>query len=138
MVAAERLAVSRLINRIGFGPKPGEFAELLSLGFDRAAAQILSRPSNYRPNLADELSLSDLGLRPRPNTPEILKYAEAKRFQLRSASLWWLDEMVYDHLDKLGVEDVGQRDPEEEGLQRAQTGLYQLGCETWSVLESLA
>jgi uncharacterized protein (DUF1800 family) len=94
VVAAERLAVSRLINRIGFGPKPGEFAELLSLGFDRAAAQILSRPSNYRPNLADELSLSDLGLRPRPNTPEILKYAEAKRFQLRSASLWWLDEMV--------------------------------------------
>ena len=94
MVAAERLAISRLINRIGFGPKPGEFADLLSLGFDRAAAQILSRPSNYRPNIANELSLSDLGLQPRPNTPEILKYAEAKRFQLRSASLWWLDEMV--------------------------------------------
>ena len=90
----ERRAISRLIHRVGFGPKPGEFEKLLSLGFDRASAQLLNPPATYSETQAQSLGLFDLGVQPRPNTPEILDYVDKKRFQLRTMTLWWLDQMV--------------------------------------------
>lgn len=94
MSAEERLAISRLINRIGFGPRPGEFEESLSIGFTQAAEQYLSVAALDFSGLASSLGISDLGIQPRPNTPEIVIYAEQKRFQLRKMTLWWLDQMV--------------------------------------------
>ncbi|MBU3716108.1 MAG: DUF1800 domain-containing protein [Candidatus Nanopelagicaceae bacterium] len=86
--------MSRLSHRIGFGPRPGEFERILSLGFDRASKELLSAVSTYNPDQARALGLSDLGTQPKPNTPEIVEYAEKKRFQLRTMTLWWLDQMV--------------------------------------------
>ena len=94
MDIAERRSISRLIHRVGFGPKPGEFERLLTLGFNRASAELLSAPSTYSNSQAQALGLFDLGVQPRPNTPEILDYVDKKRFQLRSMTLWWLDQMV--------------------------------------------
>lgn len=90
----ERRSISRLIHRVGFGPKPGEFEKLLTQGFDRASTQLLDSPSTYSSTQSQSLGLFDLGVRPRPNTPEILDYVDKKRFQLRTMTLWWLDQMV--------------------------------------------
>jgi uncharacterized protein (DUF1800 family) len=90
----QRRNLARLSHRIGFGPKPGEFEELLSLGFSRAAQLALTPPAPGAGDLVASLGLKDLGNQPRPNTPEIVDYVEAKRFQLRTMTLWWLDEMV--------------------------------------------
>jgi len=90
----ERRNLARLSHRIGFGPKPGEFEELLSLGFYRSAERALAQAESASPDLAASLGLKDLGNQPRPNSPEIVDYVEQKRFQLRTMTLWWLDEMV--------------------------------------------
>lgn len=90
----ERRAISRAIHRVGFGPRPGEYEELLSLGFDGAARQLLSGPSIYSSTLSRDLGLSDLGTPPRANSDAIVEYAQEKRSQLRRMTLWWLDQMV--------------------------------------------
>jgi uncharacterized protein (DUF1800 family) len=90
----ERRNLARLSHRIGFGPKPGEFEELLSVGFSRTAQLLLTPPVLNSGDLVQSLGLKDLGNQPRPNTPEIVDYVEQKRFQLRTMTLWWLDEMV--------------------------------------------
>jgi hypothetical protein len=33
VVSAERLAIARLVHRIRFGPKPGQFGKMLKQGF---------------------------------------------------------------------------------------------------------
>jgi len=90
----DRRNLSRLIHRIGFGPRPGQFEDYLSLGFEKSIEASLSGPSNFSEDLAASIGLSNLGKRPQPNTPQIVEYAENKRFQLRSMTLWWLDQMV--------------------------------------------
>jgi len=82
------------MHRIGFGPRPGQFEDYLALGFSKAVDASLAGSSLYSPDLATSIGLSDLGAQPRPNTQEIVDYAERKRFQLRSMTLWWLDQMV--------------------------------------------
>lgn len=94
MNLAERRSISRLIHRVGFGPKPGEFERLLTQGFDRASTQLLDPPATYSSTQSQSLGLFDLGIQPRPNTPQILDYVDKKRFQLRTMTLWWLDQMV--------------------------------------------
>lgn len=94
MSLEERRAISRLIHRVGFGPKPGEFEELLSLGFAGASQKLLNGPSTYKRIQSQDLGLRALGEKPKPNTPEIVEYAEEKRFQLRKMTLWWLDQMT--------------------------------------------
>ena len=90
----ERRNVARLMHRIGFGPRPGQYEDYLALGFSKAVDASLAGSSLYSPELATSIGLSDLGAQPRPNTQEIVDYAERKRFQLRSMTLWWLDQMV--------------------------------------------
>jgi len=41
--ASDRLELSRLVHRFGFGPKPGEYVELLRAGIPQARATILAR-----------------------------------------------------------------------------------------------
>ena len=92
---AERRRIARLVHRFGFGPKPGEFATLVSQGFDAAANKYLVSPSSDA--FADsqpEPVVSDQGPRPAPNSSAVVTYATEKRAQLSSLTLWWLDRMV--------------------------------------------
>ena len=91
----ERRKIARLVHRFGFGPRPGEFNSLLTLGFDSAANLYLTSPSSD--NFADsqpEPEVSDQGPRPAPNSSAVVAYATEKRAQLSSLTLWWLDRMV--------------------------------------------
>lgn len=93
--SGDRLAIARLINRFGFGPKPGEFAALLGLGIDGARAAIMTPPINDAglTNLADP-AVTDLGPFPAPNTPQVVPFNNARNKQLMDITLWWLDRMV--------------------------------------------
>jgi uncharacterized protein (DUF1800 family) len=91
----ERRKIARLVHRFGFGPRPGEFNSLLTLGFDSAANIYLTSPSSDE--FADsqpEPEVSDQGPRPAPNSSAVVAYATEKRAQLSSLTLWWLDRMV--------------------------------------------
>ena len=91
----ERRKIARLVHRFGFGPRPGEFNSLLTLGFDSAANIYLTSPSSDE--FADsqpEPEVSDQGPRPAPNSSTVVAYATEKRAQLSSLTLWWLDRMV--------------------------------------------
>ena len=91
----ERRKIARLVHRFGFGPRPGEFNSLLTLGFDSAANLYLTSPSSDE--FADsqpEPEVSDQGPRPAPNSSAVVAYATEKRAQLSSLTLWWLDRMV--------------------------------------------
>jgi uncharacterized protein (DUF1800 family) len=90
-----RRVVARLIQRLGFGTKPGEFQAFLSLGVDGVVEKFLSSPATGTPEgIKDQLGLMDLGARPRPNTPEVVTYSEQKRYMTREMSLWWLERMT--------------------------------------------
>jgi len=92
---SERRKIARLVHRFGFGPRPGEFNSLLTLGFDSAANLYLTSPSSDE--FADsqpEPEVSDQGPRPAPNSSAVVAYATEKRAQLSSLTLWWLDRMV--------------------------------------------
>ena len=90
-----RRVVARLTQRLGFGTKPGEFQDLLSLGVDGVIERFISSPATGTPaGIKDQLGLKDLGTRPRPNTPEVVTYSEQKRYMTREMGLWWLDRMT--------------------------------------------
>ena len=92
---AERRKIARLVHRFGFGPKPGEFATLVTQGFDAAANRYLVSPSNDAfADSQSEPEVSDQGQRPAPNSSAVVAYATEKRAQLTSLTLWWLDRMV--------------------------------------------
>ena len=81
--------ISRLIHRFGFGPKPGQFAQLLAGGVASAQAAILNVP-------AVDSGLSQL---PTPTFAKIGSLvSKAAKFQdaLQYYQLvfWWLDRMV--------------------------------------------
>lgn len=91
----ERRRIARLIHRFGFGPKPGEFVELLNLGFPAAAEKILNAPATDA--FADSQAnpkVSDQGPRPAPNSAAVVSYATEKRAQFTELLFWWLDRMV--------------------------------------------
>ena len=92
---AERRKIARLVHRFGFGPRPGEFSNLVAEGFDVAANKYLIAPKSD--SFADtqlEPDVSDQGPRPAPNSTAIVAYATEKRAQLNSLTFWWLDRMV--------------------------------------------
>lgn len=90
-----RQVIARLSQRLGFGTKPGEFQNLLSLGVDGVIEKFLSSSATGTPAGAkSELGLRDLGPRPRPNTPEVVTYSSEKRYMIREMGLWWLDRMT--------------------------------------------
>lgn len=90
----ERLAISRLLHRVGFGPRPGQFQAMLAKGFTRSASEVLALSPPIYGDVKLQLGITDLGPQPRPNTEAVVPYADAKRNQLRAMSLWWLDQMV--------------------------------------------
>jgi uncharacterized protein (DUF1800 family) len=91
----ERRAIARLSHRFGFGPRPGEFSNLLNLGFTKAADSLLTSPTTD--SFADNQqppAVSDQGPRPRANSAQIVPYATEKRAQFTEMLFWWLDRMV--------------------------------------------
>ena len=91
----QRLETSRLLQRFGFGPRPGEYAQALKDGLVATRAKVLTVP----PVDAGAASvvvpeITDLGKRPAANSKEIVPYAIALRFQNQQLVLWWLDRMA--------------------------------------------
>jgi len=90
-----RLEISRLVNRFGFGPKPGEFSANLKVGLEKTQNKILSNPeTDTGLKTIKDLTLSDLGPRPKPNSAGVIDFAVARRNQQAQLTLWWLDRMV--------------------------------------------
>jgi uncharacterized protein (DUF1800 family) len=94
-VSPDRLALSRLVHRFGFGPKPGEFKSLLNMGLTRAQTTLLN-PSS------DDLGLSrvanidfpDRGNFPPANTPARTDFTNNMKADRLALELWWLDRMA--------------------------------------------
>lgn len=92
---SERQRLSRLVHRFGFGPKPGEFAQMLKDGYNVTASKLINIPTND--SFSDSQPppiVSDQGSRPAPNSPLLAAYKADKRAQQQSLIFWWLDRMV--------------------------------------------
>ena len=92
---AQRLETSRLFNRFGFGPRPGEYEQALKDGVDATRAKLLTVPATdvgaakvIAPNI------TDLGQRPAANSKEIVPFAIEMRYQVQQMTMWWLDRMA--------------------------------------------
>ena len=91
----DRLAISRLINRFGFGPKPGEFASLLSMGLSAAQSKLLTPPATDTSLLqVSDPDFPDRGPFPTVGTPARTIFAQAMQSDRLNLELWWLDRMV--------------------------------------------
>jgi uncharacterized protein (DUF1800 family) len=95
----QRLETSRLFNRFGFGPRPGEFAQALKDGVETTRTKLLTVPAiDAAAATIVEPEITDLGKRPEPNSKEVVPFAIAMRFQTQQMTMWWLDRMaVSDH-----------------------------------------
>lgn len=92
---AQRLEISRLFHRFGFGPRPGEYAAAIKSGVDRTRSQLLTVPGvDTGAASVVEPAITDLGKRPAPNTKEIVPFSIALRFQTQQMVVWWLDRMA--------------------------------------------
>ena len=89
----KRLEIARLYNRFGFGPRPGEYAQALTAGVSATKQSLLNPPAIDSGTVALP-TVTDLGKRPEPNTPEVIAFARGLRSQNDAIELWWLDQMV--------------------------------------------
>ena len=91
----ERLALSRLYSRFGFGPKPGEFEAALKSGFQATKKNFLIKPTEV--DISADIApivIDDMGPRPMAGTFAGVEYSVKIRDQIKSMTLWWLDQMV--------------------------------------------
>ena len=95
----QRLETSRLFNRFGFGPRPGEYAQALKDGVELTRTRLLTVPAvDAGAATVVEPEITDLGPRPKPNTKEVVPFSIAMRYQSQQMVMWWLDRMaVSDH-----------------------------------------
>lgn len=89
----KRLEIARLYNRFGFGPRPGEYIQALTVGVSATKQSLLNPPAIDSGAVALPI-VTDLGKRPEPNTPEVIAFARGLRTQNDAIELWWLDQMV--------------------------------------------
>lgn len=71
----------RLVERLGFGPRPGELDTLAGQGFDKVAAALMS-------------TVDDNGAAPPNLDGDPKKDKDALRGQQNALTIWWLDRMV--------------------------------------------
>jgi len=92
---AQRLETSRLMQRFGFGPRPGEYANALKDGVAATRAKVLTVPA-VDAGAATVLvpEITNIGKRPAANSAEIVPYSIALRYQNQQLVLWWLDRMA--------------------------------------------
>jgi uncharacterized protein (DUF1800 family) len=90
----QRLATSRLIHRFNFGPKPGQYEELLGRGLAATQATVLEH------GLADggldsvgTLHLANLGPIPNENSAGFDKFWNEIYANQATLTSWWLDRM---------------------------------------------
>ncbi len=88
------MAIARLVHRVGFGPKPGQFKKMLKQGFKVSARQLLKSGLPDYGDIKTSIGIADLGAQPKPNSELLVPYNATKSAQLRNMSLWWLDQMV--------------------------------------------
>ena len=91
----ERLAISRLFHRYGFGPKPGEFERAIKVGYEVTKESFFAKPTTEQitSDLAP-ITIDDLRPRPTPGTFANTEYQIKQRAQIKEMTLWWLDQMV--------------------------------------------
>jgi hypothetical protein len=65
---ADRLAIARLVHRVGFGPKPGQFAKMLEQGFKVSAQQLLQAGLPDYGDVKTAIGIVDLGDQPERNS----------------------------------------------------------------------
>lgn len=95
----QRLAISRLVHRFGFGPTPGEFVELLGQGVDATRARVLVH-GVADPGLAGQapLDLPLLGSFPPEGSAASTAFWNAIYKGQQDLVSWWLDRMyLADH-----------------------------------------
>jgi len=92
---AKRLEIARLTHRFAFGPRPGEFAAAMDAGVSATRQKILTVPgTDTGAALVANPMITDLGVRPKPNTPEIIPFVTGMRNQTEQLTIWWLDRMA--------------------------------------------
>ena len=92
---AQRLELSRLFHRFGFGPRPGEYYRALGEGISVARTRLLTVPAVDAGALkVVKPEFTDLGPRPKPNTKEVVPFAIAMRYQSQQMVMWWMDRMA--------------------------------------------
>ena len=70
---AQRLETSRLFQRFGFGPRPGEYAAALKSGVAATRTKLLTVPAvDAGAAQVAAPNITDLGPRPAPNSKEIV------------------------------------------------------------------
>jgi uncharacterized protein (DUF1800 family) len=91
----ERLVTARLLHRFNFGPKPGQYADLLQRGVEATQSTVLEC------GLADPgldsvapLVLANLGPFPQGNTPVATAFWNTIELDSGKLVMWWLDRMV--------------------------------------------
>jgi uncharacterized protein (DUF1800 family) len=91
----QRLETSRLLQRFGFGPRPGEYAKALKSGVEATRTKVLTVPAvDAGAAQVVEPEITDLGKRPAANSKEIVPFAIAQRYQIQQMTMWWLDRMA--------------------------------------------
>ena len=91
----KRLETSRLFHRFAFGPRPGEYAQAIKDGVGPTRTKFLTPPVvDAGASAIKDPEITDLGKRPAPNTPEVVPFAIAMRYQSEQMVLWWLDRMA--------------------------------------------
>ena len=92
---AQRLETSRLLNRFGFGPRPGEYAQALKDGVEATRTKVLTVPANDAGAAKVAVpNITDLGSRPAANSKEVVAFAIEQRYQVQQMTIWWLDRMA--------------------------------------------
>jgi len=95
MNTANRLELSRLIHRFGFGPKPGEYAALLATGITTARTTVLTPPAvDAGAQAITPPTLTDLGDYPPQKSAALVDFQKARQDQILQTQLWWLDRMA--------------------------------------------
>ena len=91
----DRLEISRLYHRFGFGPRPGEFKAALVNGLNATKSALLSVPTVdlAAAQIADP-NITNLGPRPDQKTSALIEFNIALRQQVRDLPIWWLDRMA--------------------------------------------
>jgi len=95
MANADRVEIARLIHRFGFGPKPGEYAQLVGAGLKAARQQVLTPPSTDTGLLkVANPTFTDLGPFPPQKSAAANTFEAARSQQILALQLWWLDRMA--------------------------------------------
>jgi len=91
--ASDRLELSRLIHRFGFGPKPGEYAQLLAGGIAQARTKVLARRADPGLNALVTPPFPDMGQAPTDPTASNAYWTQVYD-QSQTIGVWWMDRMV--------------------------------------------